>query len=155
MTLTATWFRTLEEKAAWMDAAASLDALDPVTIRLARLLVVGAKGPTERAERLQRFVRDRIWYTRDPWGIETTPDTRNVLEVGTEDCDGKARVLVALVRALRDPDLTARLRSVWVGRQFVHAQAEVRIGDGPWRLAEVIVRGLGVGDAPDQAPEVI
>lgn len=138
-----------------MDAAASLDALDPLIVRLARLLVVGAKGVTDRAERIQRFARDRIWYTRDPWGIETTPDARHIIEIGTEDCDGKARVFVALVRALHDPDLSARIRSVWKGPHFVHAQAEVRIGDGPWRLVELIVRGLGVGDAPDDHPEVI
>lgn len=150
-----TWFRSLAEKAQWMDAAASLDARDPVVAQLARILVIGASDPRERAQRLHRFVRDRVWYSRDPHGIEMTPDARYILETGTEDCDGKARLLVALVRALRDPRLDARLRSVWKGGAFTHAQAEIRCGNGPWTLAELIVRGVELGAAPDDAPEVI
>lgn len=146
-----TWFGTLAEKASWMDAAATLDAADPTVQRIARLIVGRAVEPRERAELLHRFVRDRLWYSRDPYGIETTPAARVALSEGTEDCDGKVRVLVALVRALRDPRLSARLRSVWRGQQFSHAQAELRAGDGPWRLAEVIVRGVGVDQAPDAA----
>ena len=150
-----TQFATLAEKAQWMDAAASLDALDPVVRRVARLVVGRADDPRQRAELLHRYVRDRIWYSRDPFGIEMTPDARVILQEGTEDCDGKARLLVALVRALRDPRLAARLRSVWTGRSFTHAQVELRAGDGPWRLAEVIVRGVGVDDAPNGKIETI
>lgn len=152
---TLTQFRTLQEKALWMDAAASIDAADPIVQRIARLIVGDANAPRERADRLQRWVRDRIWYSRDPYGIEMTPDSRVTLLEGTEDCDGKARLLVALVRSLRDPRLDARLRSVWRGPQFTHAQAEIRAGDGPWRLAEVILRGVGVDDAPGASIETI
>jgi len=138
-----------------MDGAASLDAADPVVAQLARIIVAGARTPEERARALHRYVRDRIWYSRDPHGLEMTPDARFVLEAGTEDCDGKARVLVALVRSLRDPALDARLRSVWTGNAFTHAQAELRCGAGPWKLAELIVRGVELGAGPDDRPETI
>lgn len=145
-----TLFDSLAEKAQWMDGAAALDALDPHVQSVARCIVAGADGAEQRAERLHKWVRDRIWYSSDPWGVERTPDARVTLEEGTEDCDGKARTLVALVRALHDPMLHARIRSVWgPDGAFFHVQAEIRIGRGPWRVAELVVRGVELGERPN------
>lgn len=144
-----TQFDTLEQKAQWMDASASVDALDPFVISLAKIITAGTEDPIVWLRRLHEWTRDRVRYSADPWGIERTPDTRVTCEEGTEDCDGKVKAFVALVRALRTPRIDARVRSVWNDRgDFFHVQAEVRVGSGAWRLVELTIQDAQIGERP-------
>jgi hypothetical protein len=119
---------------------------------------------------LHAVVRDGIEYRRDRvHGIrwEEFADTLSILRRGYDDCDGKSRVLVALVRALTAApppwmqglrlaqlrDTRARIRPVFEGRNFAHVQPELRWpgseqvpgNDDGWVIAEVIVEGAGIG----------
>ncbi len=110
-------------------------------------------------ERLQRWVRDVIAYVRDWGGREEFADTRTVIRRGYDDCDGKSRAFVALVRGLHIAGLKARIRPIIRRRdlEFVHVQAEVhfpgserdsRSFDGGWLLAELILSGVDLGEDP-------
>jgi len=144
-----TRFDSLAEKAMWMDASASVDALDPFVQSMARIIVAGTNDPSVWLRRIQEWTRDRIRYSGDPWGIERTPDTRVTIEQGTEDCDGKIKAFVALVRALKSPAVDARVRSVWNDRgDFFHVQGQARLHAGLWRDVEVTVRDVDIGERP-------
>jgi len=145
-------FATPRAKADWLDASASLDALEPHIRELARGIVRGAVSKGDAMQKLHRWVRDRIAYVRDPGGREEFADSLTVARSGQDDCDGKARLLVALVRSLRDPTMRARIRPVFRGPDFVHVQAELEWpGSRGWVLAEVIVRGVELGEDPENA----
>ena len=144
-----THFDSLEAKAQWMDASAAVDALDPFVVSLAKIITAGTNDAGMMLRRLHEWTRDRVRYSADPWGIERTPDTRVACEEGTEDCDGKVKAFVALVRALGDPRLDARVRSVWNDRgDFFHVQADARVGSGPWRLVELTIQDAAIGERP-------
>lgn len=152
-------FSSPEEKAAWLDAMASLDARLPLTRRIA-----GATARARDANRLdlvaadlQRLVRDGIRYVRDP-GSEEFADADSILKRGYGDCDDKSRLFTALCRAC---GVTARTRPMFLGPAFVHVQAEVKYPGserhpqaqaGGWLVVELILRGVGVGDDPNAAP---
>lgn len=110
--------------------------------RMRELVVQGARDPIVRAtaERvirdagaatgslaalaaLHRFVADRIGYERDPAGIEQLATARRTLDKRREDCDGKATLLAALVRAVGHPAQIA-FRAIstnrFTPRRFVH-----------------------------------
>ena len=153
-----------EAKARWLDASASEDATDPHLRAFARRFVHGRaelREPADVVRELHRYVRDAIAYVHDWGGREEFADTATILRRGFDDCDGKARTFVALVRALGLPDVQARIRPVFKGGSFVHVQAETRFpgSKGPrsdpegWQLAEVIVRGVGLGDDPERIGE--
>lgn len=146
-------------KAQWIDAQASLDARKPAVRELATRYA-HAKGPNNPeglARDLHAFCRDAIRYVRDP-SFEELADSTTILQRGFDDCDGKARLFVALCRAV---SLDARIRPVFKGRDFVHCQAEVRWpgseklptqqGDG-WILAELILAGCELGQDPETLP---
>ncbi len=168
-------FMLPHDKARWLDGRASLESEHP-TIRAFASRVTEARredGPSAIANSLQVFVRDSIRYVKDsPNGEEELlDDAPTVLERGYDDCDGKSRLFVALVRAadraLRSkrgpferggPYLEARIRPVFTrAEDFVHVQAEVRWPGSKtwpnadregWVLAEVIVLGCGLGQDP-------
>jgi hypothetical protein len=147
-------FDSLTAKANWLDAAASLDALRAeVQTQAKRFLGYGNAEARTRA--IQRWVRDNIKYQYDFRVSQSMPgeefaDTSSAISRGFGDCDDKARVFVALVRAvemvrgartrasqgvsehpLRDPqkpEVYARIRPVFtrMPEQFVHVQAEVK-----------------------------
>ena len=52
---------------------------------------------------LFEFVRDRILFVRDIYGVETIQGPRKTLEVGAGDCDDRATLLVALARSIGIP----------------------------------------------------
>jgi hypothetical protein len=155
-------FADTHEKARWLDAAASLDAGTDFVRSLARRLVgdVLADGRTNAdtkgqriAEHLHRIVRDEIGYERDRHEgkrREVFADSQTVVQRGYDDCDGKSRLLVALVRALERPDLIqARIRAVFPEPDdFRHVQAELRWPGVAWRLGEVTIAGVGLGEDP-------
>lgn len=165
-------FATLEDKAKWLDAAASLDALrQEVQTQAKRFQSYSDAEARTRA--IQRWVRDAIKYQYDFRATQGTPgeefaDTSSLLKRGYGDCDDKARAFVALVRAaeMQAPlGARARIRPVFTKEphQFVHVQAEVtwprselheNAMAGGWLLAELIVRGCEIGQDPDTVPRL-
>lgn len=147
------------EKAAWLDAQASLDATSAPVRRLAARFAT-SHDPNDQeglARDLHRFVRDSIHYVRDG-GIERLDSSSTILKRGYDDCDGKARLFVALCRAV---GLDARIRPVFEGRINTHEQAEVRwpgsnkvrgAGPGGYLLAELILENCQLGQNPADLP---
>ncbi len=161
---------SLTEKAAWLDGAASLDALRRGTQRVVARF--GMYGTAEaRTKALHRWVRDGIRYVQDYRVTQGTrgeefADAESAIARGYEDCDGKARLFVALVRAgetVRPLRAEARIRPVFKRHpvEFVHVQAEVRWPGslhhpgamaGGWLLAELILADCEIGQDPDRMP---
>lgn len=164
-------WRTLEEKAHWLDGAASLDALRYGTERVAAQF---CRMPTaeSRTRALQRWVRDNIRYIFD-WRVsqgtrgEEFADAQSCIERGYGDCDDKCRLFVALVRAaeqVKPMGVQARIRPVFRTHplwEFIHVQAEVRWPGshanpasmpGGWLLCELILAGCEIGQNPDELP---
>jgi transglutaminase-like putative cysteine protease len=138
-------FADEQDKAKWLGAAARFDSLHPAIQETAARF--GRLPPPERAQAIHRFVRDSIAYTRDPGGREEFADAPTVLLRGHDDCDGKARLFVALCEAA---GLPARILPWWgAGGHFDHVQAEVCVG-GRWLLAELIVHGVELGEGPEK-----
>jgi transglutaminase-like putative cysteine protease len=153
-------FRDGREKAAYLDAAASLDARHPVVRKFAgRFALAHDSNDFEGMVRdVFHFVRDAIHYVHDPT-YEEFADTATIITRGFDDCDGKARTFVSLCRAI---GIEARIRPVFnAGGQFVHVQAEARwrgsehvkgAQPGGWVLAETTIRGCELGQDPATAP---
>jgi len=152
-------FPSLEAKAHWLDAAASMDTSLLYVRDFCRHAWAGrAWTSAALAQAIQRFVRDRIHYVRDP-GHEEFADAEVMLQRRYGDCDDKARLFVALCR-LAPVRIEARIRPVFRAHpfyDFVHVQAEARYpgserdhraAPGGWLLAEVIVAGVELGDDP-------
>lgn len=154
-----------DDKARWYDAAAALDARLPLTRELATRFrkATGPNDPEACARNLHQFVRDSIVYIPDPKTFipEETRDSDVCLQHGFEDCDGKARLYAALLRAA---GIEARIRPVFLpSRDFVHVQTGVRwrgseeqrdrsgllcAEPGGWLVGEVTVKGVGLGEDP-------
>jgi len=153
-------FRGPDEKAAWLDAMATMDARLPITRELARRFAAApCHDPNDLgavARDFHRFVRDSIRYVRDPAGEEFS-DSDVILTRGYGDCDDKARLFVALSRSI---GVAARTRPCFIGEDFVHVQAEVLLNQHGqtgaccmregcrWCTAELIVRGVELGELP-------
>lgn len=166
-------FDSLDEKARWLDAASSLDSLrDGLRKAVARFLPI--QSAEQRTREIQRYVRDRIHYVAD-WRVsngqpgEELADSESILRRGYDDCDGKARLFVALVRAAemaRPLGTVARIRPIFKKHplEFVHVQAEARwpgsarlpyaeaYDGGGWVLVETILKGCEIGQNPDDCP---
>ena len=154
-------FASMLDKARWLDTAASLDSTSPRVAMLARRIVGAAHGIAS-LRALHRWVRDAIAYVPDRvegMRREELADAETILVRGFDDCDGKARLFVALVRALGDPFLQARIVPIFTRHpfDFVHVQAEARAGmrwtswpdeRAPWQLAELTIAGVELGDDP-------
>lgn len=148
-------FRDHADKAAWIDGAAWIDSRMP-EVQAAAVELAGGHGVSNRtaARKICDWVREHVTYTRDQWQDgtlgERIADTAAILNERIEDCDGKARAVVALVRSLGRPGMLARIRAVINGDGvFEHAQAEVSADGGvTWDLAETIVEGVPYGLSP-------
>jgi len=160
-------FKSHEEKARWLDANAGLDSLRRGVMQVARRFL-NYRDPEARTRAIHRWVRDSIHYEHDYRVSEGRPgeefaDTETIIQRGYDDCDGKSRVMVALVRAaemLAPLGVEARIRDVFTSHPFafVHVQVEVRWGgselldasdDEGWILAEMILKGCELGQDPD------
>lgn len=143
-------FNSQGEKARWLDGAARLDATDP-RIYATAMQWGGIGTDREVAERLFTAVRDRIRYAPDEArGVrqEVLADSATVLARGWDDCDGKARALVALALARGIP---ARIVACWSGRDFVHVAAELRLA-GRWIHADPTLRRAALGQSWREVP---
>lgn len=165
---------TLEAKAQWLDAAASIDAHRSGVGALARRLALGSGAgslvdatPVVQAAFL--FWRDAIRYTRDRT-IETGQraeqfaDADTVISRGYDDCDGKARGFVATLRAIAQlgVPVVARIVPIFSASfdDFKHVQAEARwlgsetfplVGADGWVLAELTLKGVPLGAGVEAA----
>jgi transglutaminase superfamily protein len=160
----------LIEKANWLDGAASLDALRRGITNVASRFCNMPSGES-RTRAMQRWVRDHIRYTSD-YRVsqqsrgEEFADSESIIERGYGDCDDKARLYVALVRAaegLVPLSTSARIRPVFKTHplEFVHVQAESRWWGsatnpaalpGGWLLTELILAHCEIGQNPDELP---
>lgn len=110
---------------------------------------------------IHNFVRDCIRYVRDPIDPRTGrreeqfADPGVVLRRGYDDCDGKARLVVALALVA---GLGARIRAVFRVGDFVHVQAELRwpgsdrypnAQPGGWVVSETILLGVPLGNGAE------
>lgn len=164
-------FDTLDEKARWLDAAASFDAtLDYLRDFCHRQFSYRHFTQDENhrealVRAIHRWVRDNIHYVQDYRITQGKPgeefaDSETVLKRGYDDCDGKSRLFVALCRIM---GVDAIIRPVFKPHplDFVHVQALVRWPgstakpyadkDG-WCLAEMILKGCEIGQNPDDVP---
>lgn len=138
------------EKAEALDAGASLDIRFPRVQNLAQRFTEAHPHKLDRAHAIFKFVRDSIRYKMDSGGtgVEELADSDAILTNGADDCDGKARLFVAICRAAR---ILARIQPVAnVARGFYHVQAScLPVPPGPWLLAELIIDGVPLGRGPE------
>ena len=159
---------TDDDKAAWLDANASLDATNPAVRQLAAAVGGLGSSPEETAERVLRYAQRKIAYAGDTGrtakakarfgdepGVEELADTLTIVRRGYDDCDGKSRVCVALLRAR---GIEARIRPVRQQGAFTHVQAEARwpgserhplAQDDGWILLEPTAREARLGEGPN------
>jgi transglutaminase-like putative cysteine protease len=155
-------FRSLIDKAAWLDAAASLDARNP-NIRELAIRFAKARGPNDQrgiANDLHDFVRDSVTYVYGPSHQEFADSWTILNRPGgaADNCAGKSRVFVALCRAV---EIEARIiPNFKTPDEFNHVQAQVRYPGsqrdpraepGGWLRAELIVKGVPLGNGPEVA----
>lgn len=146
-------------KAQWMQGAAFADASRPEVIAWSRY-VCGEdfqSSPIRCAMKLQTWVRDAIEWVQDPDHVETLEDSATTLRRGWNDCDGKARLFVAMARAA---GVDAELRPIFDDldtsdpEDFIHVQARVRVPGsdrvpyaepGGWIIVEVTLADVPLG----------
>lgn len=158
-------FENLRDKAAWLDAAASLDARHPgireLAIRFQR--AAGANRPDALARDIHRFCRDAIPYCYGPSHQEFADSWTILNRPGgvCDNCAGKSRVFVALCRAV---ELDARIvPNFRAPDEFNHVQAQVRwhgserdprAEAGGWLRAELIVKDVPLGAGPEAGQRI-
>lgn len=129
---------------------------DPGIVALASSLVKNLpQGDTIAEVRaLHAFVRDRIRYTNDTYGVETIRTPKATLDSGVGDCDDKSLLLSALLGAIGRPT-----RFVAMGfkstESYSHVLAQVRLGPkGKWYSLETI-KNVPAGWEPDGATRLL
>lgn len=149
-------FENDHQKLAFMQDGAEADAVDPRVVELATRIVRPFRSDAWRrmASEIHRWVRDGIKYQRDPNRREQLADAWTTISRGYDDCDGKARVAVAMARAV---GLDARVWPVWRGDMLAHVQAAYRWegsrdetdadADG-WIVGELTIEGAELGQDP-------
>jgi hypothetical protein len=131
------------------------DAVDPQVVRMASWLtrVFAPDDYLARAREIYRFTRDGIRYQHDPDKREEFAPSATILERRWDDCDGKAKVAVAMMRAV---GLDAQIWPVWRGGFLAHAQIRVRFpgstqiagSRGGWIYADPTIRGAELTQPP-------
>ena len=156
------YFRSLKEKADYLDAMASLDARDPCVRDLARRFSLSC-NPNDRAcvaTRIHDWVRDAVPYVYGPSHQELASAAEvagcDPQRPAGDNCAGKARLFVAMCRAV---ELEARILPNFRARgDFNHVQAQVRwpgsekdprAEAGGWLRAELIAKGVALGDGEE------
>ena len=84
----------------------------------------------------QAFVRDQIRYVRDPVETELVQAPQRTLQVGQGDCDDKATLLAALLKATGHPVRFVAL--ALNGGPLSHVLVETKVGSD-WHAAETII----------------
>lgn len=157
-------FRTELDKAVYLNRQAhTRDQLSPRVQQAAKQFSTCA-GPQDALEQLHRWVRDSVKYKHDPGGREQFADAETVLERRFDDCDGKARVFVAIATALGELRPTwaieAEIVPHWRAGHFVHVSARARWRGSRYHVranpqgyvpSDPIVGGLEFGQDPEEA----
>jgi transglutaminase-like putative cysteine protease len=121
------------------------------TVREQAIAIVKGAGVDERdwtgeVTALQGWVRDNIRFQRDPEDFELVQTPEKTLEYGAGDCDDKATLLAALLKAQGHP---AQFIAIGLdGEPFSHVLVRTKIGD-VWTPAETILKNVQVGWWPD------
>lgn len=150
------------EKWAFLERAPAHDARDPglqdVARSLWRVALCVGPSPHEPFARLAHAVaRDCVRYetdTKRTGGEDIAGFTRRqghaleALERGTDDCDAKARLFVALCLAA---GLRARMVPRWEGETLRHVSAAVTI-NGRELAVETILARARLGETAEQVP---
>lgn len=107
-------------------------------VTLARSIVKSC--PTKdyvcEAAALQRYVQQKIRYTRDINNVETVQFPEQTLQMGTGDCDDMAVLLAALAESVGFPTRFAAIGLS--GGGFEHVLTQLMIPGQGWVSAEVI-----------------
>ncbi len=127
-------FATGRDKGRYLGGAAEDDARDPAVIALARSVPPGLDGDLL----LLAWVQSRLAYAGDAGGIECFDDAARTLRRGWDDCDGLARVLLALLLARGSQ---ARLRAVLGGPTGRDYPAQLSDDPAPALVLDRIRRG--------------
>lgn len=131
------------------------DATDPKIVRFASELArpFPPDDYLSIAREIFRWVRDGIRYQRDPGLREEFESAGTVLERGWDDCDGKVRLAVAMLRAL---GIDADVNPKWKDGYLTHVQLRVRFPGSHkipgnvagWLVGETTVRGAELTQDP-------
>ncbi len=137
------------------------DAQDPAVVAQASRLVRRHRPDDWKgmANEIHRWVRDGIRFQRDPDRKEEFAPSALVLERRWDDCDGKAKLAVALLRAL---GMEADIEPMWSNEgNLVHVKYRVRwkgsnthpsAGPGGWLIGETTVDTAELGQDPYTVP---
>lgn len=131
------------------------DATDPMIVQFASRLARPFAPDDWLAivRTIFQWVRDGIRYQHDPNRQEDFSDAVTILRRGYDDCDGKVKVAVALMRAL---GIEADVNPVWRDGYLSHVQLRVKFPgslrvpgnvDG-WIYGEMTVRGAELAGNP-------
>lgn len=131
------------------------DAIDPVIVEFASRLAAPFAPDDYLAitREIFRFVRDGIRYQRDPGLREEFATAAQVLRRGWDDCDGKVRLAVALLRSL---GIEADVNPKWSNGYLSHVQLRVKFPGsqrvpgnvGGWIVGELTIRGAELTQDP-------
>lgn len=135
-------------------ARLATQAKTSIPIRELALQIVGVvPGKHFRAEmdRIFVWVRDRIRYTRDVFGVETVQTPEKTLEYRQGDCDDQVTLLAALLESV---GIEARFKAVgFVPGSFKHVFLEAR-DNGNWIAMDPIMQ-VPFGWAPPNIEAVM
>ncbi|SRR6266545_2762709 len=142
-------------KLAKLRRQASADARDPEIVRFASALArpYRADDWLGISRTVYRWVRDGIRYQHDPDLQEEFAPSSEILSRGWDDCDGKAKLCVALLRAL---GLDAEVHPVWRGPYLAHVQVRVRFPGSEsirghvkgWLIGDLTIANAELGQSP-------
>jgi hypothetical protein len=150
-----------EELEKWrkIERAADTDFQSPLMQFLGNCLLKLCNGDQRRvAELAMAMARDCIAYQSDLQrvGHEDLDHPQNIWRRGVDDCDGKSRLFVALVKAA---DGIAKPVPKWAddekqpGKLWLqHVSAEVCLG-GHWLPVELTLKRARVGEKPGEVPK--
>lgn len=159
-------FKDDEEKWIFLRDAPRIDAREPAVARLAALFWEISKGNPENYCRLaMAFCRDVIRYESDTTrtggeDIQHAGELSDILNRGTDDCDGKARLFTALCLAA---GLNASMVDHWRddprapnGRDLYHVSSVVILPghDKPVPVELTLYRAR-LGDNPTDFPRSV
>lgn len=135
------------------------DFKSPLMQRLGHYLSLLCNGNDQRVAALaMAMARDCVAYESDiaRVGAEDLDNPDNVWRRGVDDCDGKARLFVALCRAA---DVRAELVPKWQSDPLIkdelwlqHVSARALV-NGQWQPAELTLKRAQLGEAPSDVPK--
>jgi transglutaminase-like putative cysteine protease len=158
-------FRSDAEKWRYLERAPEFDKTERSVVELAASLWEAAgRDPRAFAELAHAYARDVVLYMTDTeqFGEEDIAPAGklgDVIERKVDDCDAKARLFVALCRAVR---LDAEMVPHWRGDTLAHVSAKVKLPagwasrvhfSGQWLPVELTLARARLGEVPRDVPK--